>query len=190
MPRETAWSTLMASIACLGWGSLIWNQGNLPARSAWFEDGPLVRVEFARQSQDDRITLVMVPRGPWVQSLWVLMDTECLKAAREALREREGTSIKRIGHWSRGEHPPDSIPKLADWADERNLDHVVWTALLPKFNGEDGRQPTVEEVVKHLRELPRTAREQAEIYIRKAPPQIGTPYRRRIEAELHWEPKI
>ena len=179
----------MVSIACLGWGSLIWNQGDLPTRSAWFEDGPLVRVEFARQSQDDRLTLVMVADGPRVESLWVMMDTDCLEAAAEALRNREKTEREYIGRWSRGECSPDSILELAEWADERNLDHVVWTALPPQFNGKKGRQPAEEEVVKHLRALPRDARERAKQYIRKAPRQIDTPYRRRIEAELHWEPE-
>ena len=180
----------MVSIACLGWGSLIWEPRDLPTRgSGWFEDGPPVRVEFARQSEDDRITLVMVPCGPRVESLWVLMDTECLEVAGEALRTREKTARRRIGRWSRGEHSPDSIPELAEWADERNLDHVVWTALPPRFNGQNGTMPAPEEVVKHLRELSGNARKRAEQYIRKAPPQIDTPYRRRIEEELHWKPE-
>ena len=179
----------MVSIACLGWGSLIWDQRDLPTRSAWSEDGPLVRVEFARQSGDNRITLVIVPDGPWVQSLWVLMDTQCFEEAAEALRKRECTAQKRIERWTRGEHSPDSIPELAEWADERNLDHVVWTALPPKFNGQNGIKPSPEEVVKHLRELSGNARKRAEQYIRKAPPQIDTPYRRRIEEELHWKPE-
>ena len=187
--REAAWRTSLAGIACLGWGSLIWDQGDLPTRNGWSEDGPLVRVEFARHSEGDRITLVMVPSGPRVQSLWVLMDTECLEVAAKALRKREKTARWHIGCWSRGEPSPDSIPELAEWADGRNLDHAVWTALPPKFNDEDGRQPTVEEVVKHLRELPCDVRERAEKYIRKAPRQIDTPYRRRIEAEFHWEPE-
>lgn len=177
----------MVSIACLGWGSLIWDQGDLPTRSAWSEDGPLVRIEFARQSRDDRITLVMVPDGPRVQSLWVLMDTQCHKEAVEALRKREGTVRKHIGCWTRGEHSPDPIPELAEWADERNLDYVVWTALPPKFNDQNGIVPSPEDVVKHLRELPGDARKRAEQYIRKAPPQIDTLYRRRIEEELHWK---
>ena len=179
----------LTSIACLGWGSLIWAQGDLPTRSGWSEDGPLVRVEFARQSQCDRITLVMVPCGPQVRSLWVLMDTECLEVAAECLRKREKTAPKYIDRWFRGERSPDSIPELAEWADARGLDGVVWTALPPKFHGETGKMPTDDDVVKHLQGLPCVPRERAEQYIRKAPRQIDTPYRRRIEAELHWDPE-
>ena len=46
-------------------------------------------VEFARQSDDGRITLVIVPKGKArpVPSLWALMDSECLEDARERLKK-------------------------------------------------------------------------------------------------------
>ena len=69
------------------------------------------------------------------------------------------------------------------WQRRDAREEVGWITV------KDGRQPTVEEIVKHLRELPCDVRERAEKYIRKAPRQIDTPYRRRIEAEFHWEPE-
>ena len=47
-------------IVCLGWGSLIWRPGDLPVVD-WRDDGPAVSVEFVRESQDRRLTLVLDP---------------------------------------------------------------------------------------------------------------------------------
>jgi hypothetical protein len=46
-------------IACIGWGSLIWDNGNLDSKGDWQNDGPMIPVEFARQSKNGRITLVI-----------------------------------------------------------------------------------------------------------------------------------
>lgn len=46
--------------------------------------------------------------------------------------------------------------------------------------------PTGEEVVGLLRALDAAKRPEAEGYVRQAPAQIDTPYRRLIERELGW----
>ena len=182
----------MTNIACLGWGSLIWDPRNLPIRRYWFDDGPLIPLEFARQSMDDRITLVIVPDARPVRALWTLMDSDSFEDAKERLRLREGTeNSKNIGVWSReGPFLDDEIPKLSKWALARNIDSVVWTKLRLKFNGDDTWQPNVEDVLRYLQALTGTARDAAEQYIRRAPRQIDTAYRRRIEAELQWLPRV
>jgi cation transport regulator ChaC len=181
-------------IACLGWGSLIWNPDKLPVISDWYTDGPWLPIEFARQSSDDRITLVCVAGFPLVQSLWALLSSSSLAEAREALREREGVPAKNIerdiGIWS-AEHASQSelAGEIGAWAAQRQLDAVVWTNLPPKFEGTDGRIPKVEQVIAHLSKLEDEKRFKAEQYIRKAPAQIRTAYRAQIEQALGWYPK-
>lgn len=175
-------------IACLGWGSLIWDPKNLPIRRSWFNDGPLVRVEFLRQSKDQRITLVLHDSVKLVRSLWALMAVDDPGDARKKLAEREGTSEQDIEHWSRGEREPASrcIIDLDAWATSRGIQDVVWTALPPKFKCEVHPPPTRDEVVEHLSGLRGPERATAERYVRHAPRQIDTEYRRRIEAQLGW----
>jgi len=178
-------------IACLGWGSLVWDARELPIRGRWFEDGPLLSVEFARQSSDGRLTLVIVPAGTSVRALWTPFSVETLAAAREALRKREGVPEKNreqhIAAWSKENE--DSCPaSISAWARGLRIDAAVWTALPPRFAGEDARVPTADDAVAYLRQLPHEQRQHAERYIRMTPRQVDTPYRRRFELEFGWTP--
>ncbi|WP_157657992.1 hypothetical protein [Burkholderia ubonensis] len=65
----------------------------------------------------------------------------------------------------------------------------MWTALPPKFGGQDGYRATADEVIAYLASLESRKRELAEQYVRNAPDQIDTSYRRRFEAALHWRPR-
>lgn len=183
----------MSNIACLGWGSLVWDPRELAIRRRWFEDGPIIKVDFLRQSQDGRLTLVLHDNGTPVRSLWALMDARELTAAKRALREREGISEKnadRIGTWEMGQAAPDSIPRLMEWAAARGLDAVIWTGLGPQFTppggGMERRPPSKEEALQYLRSLEGNQRALAENYIRRTPRQVDTAYRRAFEVELGW----
>ena len=176
----------MANIACLGWGSLIWDPRELPIQRYWFDDGPLVRVEFARKSRDERVTLVLHPEAQPVRSLWALMDADNVEIARQYLGSREGIPERKrrdsIGAWP--ETSPDCIVGLDNWAREKQLDAVVWTALDSNFK-EEGLS-LEDQVIGHLQSLVASKRDEAERYIRRAPRQIDTELRRRIEAKLQW----
>lgn len=172
-------------VACLGWGSLVWDARELPIRSKWFENGPLAPVEFLRQSKDGRITLVLDQSAAPVCSLWALMDTDDLAAARGALSEREGAPVDRIGAWNAGQDSPPLLPSLRDWAELRKVDAVIWTALSARFGGEN-KQVGAEEIVGYLSGLTGAMRDNAERYVRKAPVQIDTAIRRMVEQRLGW----
>lgn len=155
--------------------------------------GPLLSVEFARQSNNGRITLVLAQRSEPVPTLWSLFRTRDLAQARESLRVCEHIPRPRaadlIAHWRRGEDrgsETDAI--ISAWAANRELEAVVWTNLAPKFAGTDGRMPTETEVIAYLRALAGEARQRAEEYVRRAPRQIDTAYRRAIEITLGWTP--
>ena len=180
-------------IACLGWGSLIWDPRDLPVLSPWFNDGPLLPIEFARQSQDDRITLVITPGFPYVRTLWALMNVENIDDARLRLAEREKIPSrnisKSIGYWSKTDNPSiEFVEDIGKWAVRMDLDAVVWTSLPPKFHGDPNVVPTVDDVIAFLKNLTPETKGAAEKYVRRAPAQVNTKYRRRIERELGWTP--
>lgn len=180
-------------IACLGWGSLVWNPGDLPVLRGWFNDGPLLPIEFARESKDQRITLVLLSEARRVRTLWALMPVDDVQVAREALRAREKIPKrnldKDIGFWTdTGDSGGLGIRAVGAWGQRMGLDAVVWTDLPPKFRGNVGQIPTSDEVVEHLRGLEGKAKDNAEKYVRRAPVQVDTERRQRLESEFGWTP--
>jgi hypothetical protein len=177
----------MAVIACLGWGSLAWDPRELPIQRHWFEDGPFARVEFTRQSRDGRITIVLEENAVPIRTLWTVMDIFAIEDAKVALKEREDCKLEDIGSWAAGQNAPQHVIGLPEWAKAHGIDCVIWTALPPKFN-KVARTPSVSEVVEYLSGLKGAVRDLAEKYVRLAPCQIDTQYRRQIESALNWSP--
>lgn len=187
--RSVFMGDALISIACLGWGSLVWEPRGLPIQGQWFNDGPLIHVEFARQSQDGRITLVLTESANPVRSLWAVMKSAELASAKSDLRKRERipevNEEKHIGSWSIGQPSPALIPHLDKWATAHRVAHAVWTNLPAKFNGK-GECPSSDQIVQYLDGLTGAQRNLAEHYVRFTPRQIDTQYRRHIEAALQW----
>jgi hypothetical protein len=177
----------MATIACLGWGSLVWDPRELPIQRTWFGDGPFVHVEFLRKSKNGRITLVLQESVVPVRGLWAVMDATDEAAAVKALADREGCPEKSIGFWKEGLPAPKTIKNLPAWAQAHDIDAVVWTNLPHKFD-EEKEPRTAAQIVAYLAGLKGRARDDAQQYVRYAPPQIDTAYRREIEAALGWTP--
>jgi hypothetical protein len=182
-------------IACLGWGSLVWDPRALPIAGGWFQDGPLLPVEFIRCSSSRRVTLVLDPKSRPVRVLWALMLSPDLDTAIEALRDREGVLAKNlqrdIGFWSSDRASTYAFTTcISAWALQRDLDAVIWTALGQKHpdKARSTLRPQATEIIGHLRSLTGEQRRTAETYIRRAPLQIDTDYRRHIQEELGWTP--
>ena len=122
-------------IACLGWGSLIWKPGELPIFDGWKTDGPMLPVEFARESGGQRITLVICDNVDPVRTCWTLLEAKDIGTAMSTLASREGISGKRVAmdigycDLSTGMHHGLRANDIAAWAAGHELDGVVWTNL-------------------------------------------------------------
>lgn len=184
-------------IAVLGWGSLVWQpvnaHGDVAVHPPWHHDGPALPVEFARISADGRLTLVVLPgyshRSP---VLWARSRLESLPAARSALAAREtGSPLERIHGITRsgrplGEPDPRVVAPVRSWLEERPLGAVIWTGLPPGERWAAGRVEGFSEdgALAYAAGLSGEARRRAAEYVRRAPPQINTPLRRRLQAVL------
>jgi hypothetical protein len=177
-------------IAIIGWGSLYWNPGNLDIKPGWHKDGPMLPVEFARVSQDGRLTLVLVDGVPEQLTLWADSKKATLKDAAADLQAREGCGPCGIGSWPRLDHRSrvstyDEL--IGSWVESKGLDGAVWTALGPK--GPNGEEEVVPEGdrLEYLRGLVASGREaKSREYFEKAPEQIATPFRELVRRELGW----
>lgn len=174
-------------IACLGWGSLIWDPRKLLTKGEWKLDGPKIPLEYKRQSGDGRLTLVIDFQSDPLTTLWMAMGTDDLVEAIESLRSREKTNVLHIGSVLSSEVSSDPLRSvIVTWAKERNLDAVIWTNLSAKFN-EKAIGPTLEEAVEYLKSLNGEKFDSAKEYVRKTPSQINTHYRQKFMAEFGWD---
>jgi len=187
----------ISGIACIGWGSLVWRPERLPLRGGWCKGGPSLPVEFARQSENKRITLVICPGRSQVPTRWAILDVPDVLSAKRELGLREWDRAlknpswieENIGYWecTTGARHGMEADAIAAWASAQGVAGVVWTSLPCKANGVNGVMPTEDYVIDSLRALHGKERDLAEEYVRKAPPEIDTPYRRRITRELGWD---
>ena len=177
-------------IACIGWGSVVWKPGVLHCAGPWRPGGPSLPIEFARTSQDGRLTLVLLDGAPSVPTRFVELSYATAEQAQEALAGREGSGVESIGRWP-GPEPkyPVGAAAIAEWGAFHGFDAVVWTALRPKFRGVFGQIPQdADDVLRYLRGLDEETSARAREYVTNASAELRTPYRAVIEAELGWLP--
>jgi len=194
------------TIACLAWGSLVWDPRTLPLAGPFRLEGPLLPIEFSRVSLDGRVTLVLDGSAPVSPTYWAPLVVGDLDEAIEALAERErivagernrfvGALVRRDGVGStspgaggQGETDPALVSAIARWLEPRPLDAVLWTALPSRGPAGEATRPPFDRLLAHLESLEGEVRARAEQYVRRAPRPIRTPHRTRFETRLGWWP--
>jgi len=179
-------------IAILAWGSLVWDQRTLQIENNWINEGPELELEFSRVSKDGRLTLVIDPNnGVKVRTYYGKSIRTNLDDAIADLIDRESTIRKRIAYVdiinnrnSKSEYPEhdDVFDNITVWCNEKKYDAVVWTALSSQFYHQTHMDFSVENAINYLEQLPLSAKSNAINYIKKAPGEVITPVRKRLEA--------
>lgn len=182
-------------IAYLGWGSLIWNPGELSMSSEWLSGGPVLQLEFSRISSHSRLTLVIdIDAGVPLETYYATSGSILLPDALENLRMREGrTKREFIGHidlrtntYSLEKYPNQVAvhETIASWGYNYGFDAVIWTALPSNFCEREKISYSVESAISYLKNLPEHDKAIAIEYIQNAPQNIQTPFRLRFSELL------
>ena len=187
--------------AILGWGSLIWNPKDLNYNEelGWIYDGPTLPIEFARISNDGRLTLVITENGSLNKTFYTLANSNLsFEETFENLRIREGKCKRQDIGFYKAEtdefHSNDFKyeEEIRNWAKEKKIKNIIWTDLPEKWSYQNENDETVNvnpnERIEYLKNLTSEKKELAEKYIRKTPPEIKTNFRKVIEEQLNWKP--
>lgn len=125
-------------IAILAFGSLVENPGNLDLiESNGFksngQQGPAMRIDYARTSKDGRLTLVIAPGmdAHELKTYYATYNGNDVHEAIEALRAREGTSKKNIGY----------VDLTTKTYSRRNFDSITGIASEPMTGQINDRDP-------------------------------------------------
>ena len=177
-------------IAVLGWGSLIWCPGSLAIRSRWHNDGPRLPIEFARISDDSRLTLVIRTGSSEQTTYWALSDFGDLASAMDNLKQREGCRNPDDIHYvtADGQAPgtPETIAtKTKQWMQGmHNINGTIWTGLESNWKKKRKRPFASGDALAYLEDLSlrdKTAFQRAREYVCNTPPQIQTEVRQMLK---------
>jgi hypothetical protein len=185
--------TNIMTIAILAWGSLIWNPGSLHIEGGWRPGSPVLPIEFSRISNDGRLTLVIDDQcGVPVPTRFALSTLGDAQAAVCDLQLREGAPtargigvIDRLGTCSNGhalKSHPQAAQQIRQWAQQNDIDTVIWTAIGPRFIERTGTPFSVDAAIHYLTSLIDPTKAMALEYIRSAPADVLAPVRMKVEA--------
>ncbi len=183
------------NIAVIGWGSLIWCPGSLRIRTKWRTDGPVLPIEFARISDDGRLTLVIHSGSTPQPTYWALSELTDLEDARKNLKEREGCSLNAVHYFPKDDAspsiPPEVETELQSWLPKHEkVEAAIWTGLTTNWREKRNRDFSPEDAVRYLGEVHADRRltktyERAKEYVQNAPPSMQTEVRKRMR-EKGW----
>ncbi len=190
-------------IAILAFGSLVENPGNLQLEEqngfkTNGQQGPAMRIDYARKSNDNRLTLVIAPgmNAREMKSFYATFRGNDVNEAIKALREREGTVADNIGYinlsagtYRRKDFNPVTgtvelkrgqigdtyynsnpmLQRIVEWAQAQHYTAVIWTDLPPTFTK---NQFTFDTLKNHLANLPAEALLKAYCYFKITPTEI------------------
>ena len=186
--------------AILAWGSLTWDpkELNFIKDVGWKNYGPVLPIEFARISNNGRLTLVITENGTPVITYFALAQLYTkVEDVIIDLKSREGCKTTDIGYYIAATETfyPENFPfknAIMDWAKKEGMENVVWTNLPEKWEYKNENEEIMsvnpDDRIEYLKNLPEDKKKLAEEYIRKAPQQTQTKYRSLIEKELDWTP--
>lgn len=188
------------NIAIIGWGSLIWRPESLRIRTKWRKEGPALPIEFARISEDGRLTLVIHPNSAPQQTYWALSELSELDAARRNLKEREGCLLKAVHYFPLDNAspaiPPEVERELKSWLSRHeDVDAVIWTGLKTNWPAKRGREFSPEDSIMYLDEVDaehnrtKLIYDRVKEYIQKAPAAIQTEVRKLVH-QRGWKDVI
>lgn len=187
--------------AILAWDSMVWDRRNLEiVGPAWHEDGPLLPIEFARTSESSsqpRFALVLHDHTTrYVPVLWVESACADFQRARENLvawQKRDGDesvgSVQLSGGWKPFKAQLTAlcddtvkdrvVTRIEEWLHAKGFEAAIWS----------DRRASAGDPIAYLKDLEKTGSSgTAKDYVERAPAQIRTEIRERIEAEMKWLP--
>lgn len=185
------------NIAVIGWGSLIWCPGCLKIRTRWRKSGPLLPIEFARVSDDGRLTLVIHPASAPQRTYWALSAMDDLLLARKNLQEREGClSLIKIHCYPPALDSPPITPDVSAaihaWLlTNPGVEVAIWTGLTTNWWDKFNREFSVDEAVGYLdgleaeHEISEVKFKRAREYVMNTPVSVQTQVRARMR-EKGW----
>ncbi|MCZ2495709.1 hypothetical protein GN316_02960 [Xylophilus sp. Kf1] len=175
-------------IACLAWGSLLWKAGPLSLQTPWYDDGPVLPLEFCRVADGGELSTALCDGAPAQKAWWAILETGSVEEAREQLRKREDIDADHpewIGSTPSGiQYPFADV--IRQWMQAKPIDAVVWTALPPRYADVEGQVPDSAQSVEYLDRLSGETRDHAEDYVRCLPARFDSPTRQAITGKLRW----